>query len=352
MEVPRTIVVDDEPAIRGMIGEWLRRQNFPVTAFPSAESFRSTPLLDEPHVLIIDKNLPGMSGIELVKQHRLEGRPFEAIVITGYGDTDSAVEALELGCYAYMRKPFQLKELFTNVAGARERLLSGQTKQQIAAAIPALTLGAALRRLAQELEVPASRLEAELQVFSDNLPGAVLAAQSGRVERLRESVGRVRRIGELLRSFAGFDLNQVATTTRQVIDNAVAAAQQTADVDASRIVVEEDGLPLSLPHAPRATAILSNLLVQALGATGGGDEIHLRATGTNGGLKLDVSHRDFGAPTTESGMRLTLCHVMAVALGGKLTIDRSSMGIVHLGVWLPAPDGPAQATTDVLPAVG
>jgi len=114
-------VVDDEPLVQSALSSLLARRDFEVQSFASAEAFCERAPSD-PHILIVDKNLPGMSGIELVTQQRERGAEFEAILITGYADMDSAITAVRLGLYSYLRKPFDMQAFLTDVQGAADRL--------------------------------------------------------------------------------------------------------------------------------------------------------------------------------------------------------------------------------------
>lgn len=112
------VVIDDEAPVCQLIARVLA-DDYAVTTYDSAEAFAAPA---EPHVLVVDKNLPGLSGLDLVERHRRCGYRFEAVMITGYADMDSALRAMELGIYSYLRKPFEISELVDAVRRAAERL--------------------------------------------------------------------------------------------------------------------------------------------------------------------------------------------------------------------------------------
>ena len=129
---PLACVVEDEPAIQLALRRALELQRYRVLTFESAEAFEAAKPA-RPHVLVVDKNLPGLSGLDLVERRSREGDDFEAILITGYADLDSAIKAVRLGFYSYLRKPFNFEQVIRDVAGAAERL------QRHAAASPPLS---------------------------------------------------------------------------------------------------------------------------------------------------------------------------------------------------------------------
>ncbi|HAR46148.1 MAG TPA: Fis family transcriptional regulator, partial [Nitrospiraceae bacterium] len=72
-------------------------------------------------VLIADIKMPGMTGIELLGTIRERNIETDVIVVTGFGSVGSAVEAMKLGAYDYVTKPFDLDELVLKVAKINER---------------------------------------------------------------------------------------------------------------------------------------------------------------------------------------------------------------------------------------
>lgn len=72
----------------------------------SAESALEQMAVEMPDILVTDKNLPGISGVELLRRARALANPPWGFLITGYGSAQSAAEVLNLGVYGYFEKPF------------------------------------------------------------------------------------------------------------------------------------------------------------------------------------------------------------------------------------------------------
>jgi DNA-binding response OmpR family regulator len=102
----RVLVVDDEPVILRVLGEFLAQQNILADVVASAEEAVSQMKLKEYAVLLTDKNLPGMDGIELLKKTKEEWPQIEVVVITGYASVESALDAIAAGAFDYIPKPF------------------------------------------------------------------------------------------------------------------------------------------------------------------------------------------------------------------------------------------------------
>jgi DNA-binding NtrC family response regulator len=120
------LVVDDEPVVRDMFEFLLANSGYQVSFAANAEEALESLENFDYNLLIVDKNLPGLSGLELMQRVR-ELRPqAEFVVITGYASYQSAVEALRLGALDYLEKPFDDIDLVKKKidrAVERQRLL-------------------------------------------------------------------------------------------------------------------------------------------------------------------------------------------------------------------------------------
>lgn len=105
-ESPRVLIVDDEEVVRGVLQAVLSRKGYQHSSVHTGEA-AVTALERERFALIItDKNLPGMSGLDVMKAAKEKSPDTSVIMMTGYASMDSAIEALNLGAAAYLEKPF------------------------------------------------------------------------------------------------------------------------------------------------------------------------------------------------------------------------------------------------------
>ncbi len=117
----RILVVDDESEIADMLGDTLGTIGHEVTKAASGRTAMDFLALREFDLVLTDLVMPGMTGLELlrwIKESELEP---EVIVLTGYADVPSAVEAMRLGAYHYLAKPWDNAELKELVAKAAEK---------------------------------------------------------------------------------------------------------------------------------------------------------------------------------------------------------------------------------------
>jgi DNA-binding NtrC family response regulator len=100
------MVVDDEDVIRMVFDALLSEGGYSLGFASSAEEALASLETHDTNLFIVDKNLPGLSGLELVRRIRERKPDAEFIVITGYASYESALEALRLGAFDYLEKPF------------------------------------------------------------------------------------------------------------------------------------------------------------------------------------------------------------------------------------------------------
>jgi FixJ family two-component response regulator len=108
----RVVVIEDDADERSALGRVLRIGGFEVTSYASAEEFLAAPPTG-PLCLLLDLQLDGMSGLELLRRLRAEGSVLPVVVNTAGDDTECSREAEELGCVAFLRKPFSGRDLLT-----------------------------------------------------------------------------------------------------------------------------------------------------------------------------------------------------------------------------------------------
>lgn len=159
----KVLVVDDEPVVLDVVSRLLSRElDLVVTVAPSAEEALKL-LRERPFdVLVTDKNLPGLSGVELIAEARRLRPALEAMVITGYASSESVIAAFAAGASDYILKPFDdLRLVRAKVRAALERRAERVKGREQARTIAAKA--AALLRAGRDAPESAhDALEAEL----------------------------------------------------------------------------------------------------------------------------------------------------------------------------------------------
>lgn len=108
-------VVDDERIIRVALADDLRDEGYHVLEFANAGAALSHLNEIEPDIIITDLKMPGLSGIEFLKKIKEYNSDIYVILITAFSTVNTAVEAMKLGAYDYIRKPFDNNKLLITV---------------------------------------------------------------------------------------------------------------------------------------------------------------------------------------------------------------------------------------------
>ena len=103
-------VIDDDPAMLKAVERLLGAKGFDVETFDSAETFLAA-VSTKADCLVVDIHLGGMSGIELRRRLIASGSGLPIIFITALDDETTRKEAMEVGCVAFLRKPFLAESL-------------------------------------------------------------------------------------------------------------------------------------------------------------------------------------------------------------------------------------------------
>ena len=82
-------------------------------------------------LIITDLNMPGMTGIELIKEMGRNEDSTEFIIITGYASLDTAIEAVKAGAFDYIVKPFRIEELRVVIKNVRDKIALKKANKQL-----------------------------------------------------------------------------------------------------------------------------------------------------------------------------------------------------------------------------
>ncbi len=114
------LVVDDKEMLRDSVGSTLQRSGFTILAAGNGETALEVIARRRPDAVVTDLKMPGMTGLELLEKVRDFDDDLPVVVMTAYGAVDTAVQAMRLGAYTYLTKPFEGDELVVAVKRAIE----------------------------------------------------------------------------------------------------------------------------------------------------------------------------------------------------------------------------------------
>jgi DNA-binding NtrC family response regulator len=136
MPEAKILIVDDEEAARYGMARALK--NYSVAEAGSVDDARKVIALSRPDLMILDINLPGLSGLDYLRELSAGENALPVVMITAHGSERTAVEAIKAGAYDYMAKPFEVDELRLVVKNALETSGLRQENERLKAELKAV----------------------------------------------------------------------------------------------------------------------------------------------------------------------------------------------------------------------
>ena len=157
----RILLIEDERMTRVALTSTLNREGHEVTACADGEAGLEAVARHDYDVVLTDLKLPGAGGLDILRGVQERGSPSKVIIMTAFASTETAVEALRLGAYDYVSKPFQPDEILTILRHIEQLECVVKENQELKVRIRSLGSGAivgsspAMRKLKQTIQAVA-----------------------------------------------------------------------------------------------------------------------------------------------------------------------------------------------------
>jgi len=122
-------IVDDDLSFREGVSSLIRAAGWKVETFASAEEFLAHPRAEAPSCLLLDLQLPDLSGLDLQKRMAEGNLDIPIVFLTGHGDIPASVQAMKAGAVEFLTKPFDKEQLFSAIAEAMARDRANRRRQ-------------------------------------------------------------------------------------------------------------------------------------------------------------------------------------------------------------------------------
>ena len=128
METIQVMLVDDEVEFLETLIKRMKKRNVDITGVKSGEEALIALEQNQVDVVILDVRMPGMDGIETLKEIKRKHPLIEVIMLTGHASVEVAVQGMELGAFDYLMKPMNIDELLYKVEDAHKNKLIQEEK--------------------------------------------------------------------------------------------------------------------------------------------------------------------------------------------------------------------------------
>lgn len=122
MRIEKILIIDDEELMSQFLAETLRRKNYDVETARNGKEGLSLLKKHSFDLLITDMKMPDLTGIEVLQKVKEQAPQMQVIIMTAYGTIENAVEAMKLGAYSYLLKPFTPDAIETLIERVNEHL--------------------------------------------------------------------------------------------------------------------------------------------------------------------------------------------------------------------------------------
>jgi signal transduction histidine kinase len=307
------LVIDDEIGPRESL-RMLLKPNYQVHTADCVEAGIKLLKEKQPDTIVMDIRMPGISGIEGLRQIRQIDPHLSVIMLTGFGALDTAKEALRLGANDYISKPFDAHEMQQVIDRSVERTrihraseqASGEIKelnnrllQQLAQKERLAALGQASAEFVHDLGNPLTIVWGYVQLLSRRLEKSESGEDPGSVKELKIIEQHVRTCRELLTMWQGYGNVEasppkpisVSATVREILKGITAAAEQNGV--AFQVSICEDPCVL-LGDALQLNRAIQNVILNAIQACAGKKGI-VTVSCTQKDFYVDLRIEDTGA---------------------------------------------------------
>ena len=117
----KIIIIDDEASILKLMGQVASRMGHEVFMYLTGKEGMAAMEKEKPELLIVDLRIPDMNGLQIIQDCRARYPQAEVVMVTGYGSVETAVEAMKLGAFDYLTKPFDLEDLQRTINRAMQK---------------------------------------------------------------------------------------------------------------------------------------------------------------------------------------------------------------------------------------
>jgi signal transduction histidine kinase len=293
------MVVDDQGAVREFLHEVLRQAGYRASVTGDGQEALEIARQDPPQVVLTDLSMAPMGGLELIGQLRRAAPAAVAVVLTGYGTVEKAVELMRAGAFSVLTKPCSVGEITATVAKALEHHQALSANQDLRERLRVqdklAMIGKLAAGVAHELNNPLDATLRCMRLLRDRVQGDAEAR-----EMLELSHAGLLRMADIVQSLLTFSRNAAVEQTPQplttLVEEAVTAVSLALDAKAPRflrrIAADVERVPL-----PRGIyQVLTNLLRNAADATGPKGTVTVQAERRDDRLLLSVTDDGPGIP--------------------------------------------------------
>lgn len=311
-EVLRVAMVDDEAPLCAAVRRILNKfrvhveevgvdVTYVTSTFATGEQFLDSLTRGEQHdLLLLDLKLPGMSGLDILKELNEQNRSLLTIMITAYATFETAVEATKLGAYDFLPKPFSPEELRYSVRKATNQLVISREARRLAEEQRQVRFNF-ISVLSHELKAPLNAIEGYLKILREDEP----PERQAMIDRCLIRLDGMRKLIFDLLDLTRIESGQKARHFSEVDVRAI--AQRTIDLFRAEAAQRNISISLDSPDPVVMIAdpgeieiILNNLVSNAVKYNRQNGQVTIKLRRSGPVVRIDVSDTGIGLTPEEA----------------------------------------------------
>ena len=268
------LLVDDEEDIREVLQLPLEDLGYRVVTADSAETALTIFRVNSPAIVLTDIKMPGMDGIELLKQIKRERPDTEVIMITGHGDMDLAIKSLKYEAIDFVIKPIHVDTLEIALDRAEEKIRTRRQLQQYTQNLEKLiqekaeiqdnlsSLGLLISSVTHGIKGLLTRLDGGIYLIDSGLAKSDLARVAEGRDALKNSALRIKKmVQDILYYAKERQLNKTDVDTASFVEEVIATVEPRLIDGAIELIVDTHKAPATLAIEPESlhSALISIL---------------------------------------------------------------------------------------------
>ncbi|MDA3843016.1 MAG: hybrid sensor histidine kinase/response regulator [Candidatus Kapabacteria bacterium] len=309
------LVVDDEvnmlSGMQRVISRYTMNLNeidspitFTVKTVETAEAALEIMQRFEPDILLLDQNLPGMSGLDLLSQITDGDYSFLTIMVTAYATLETAISSIKSGAFDFLPKPFTPKELRSAVSKAAQKLIMERRVIQLQDEKKKVRFQF-ISVLGHELKAPLNAIEGYLYMVKDRVAGEEVVSYDKMVDRCQNRIGDMKMLvadllemtkiesGERKREFENIDICAVA---QESIETMLPDAQKR-----NIVINTHYNSPIMMnADSEEIQMILNNLISNAVKYNKDDGTVDISISESHGTISIEVKDSGIGLSEDEA----------------------------------------------------
>ena len=288
------LVVDDERGPRESLKVILKPYYNVYTAEKPGDAIEMLSQLPV-DLVTLDLKMPGLSGTKVLEKIKQHDPDIEAIIITGYGSMDTAIEGLRLGAFDYIAKPFDVNHILALVRRALQRRQARMELKNVKSEF--------LANISHELRTPLSVVIGFVSILLDQLIGQLTEQQHQALERVYKNSSELLELIDNVLILTSLNAGELALAEEEfevspVLQECVKRYEKILEEKAIQLSIEAPSTGVRIFGDPSKVArIVQNLLHNAIKFTPAGKiTLKVRQSPQRGMVELEIADTGIGMP--------------------------------------------------------